>query len=354
MIEGLYSEFDSDVTIRPVNGKTFQKSQLNLVELRNMKKVQNYSFAIEEVVVLRHEDKRTNANLYGVDTSYLSMANVSSHILDETEMYDENGGFGIIGAGLLRDLDGYIPINVGYEVLQIYAPKRKIKMRPGVTPFRMVDLALTSRVDYNREVNDQSLVVPIHLADSLLNYQGKVNALYVQSSENTSNEELKSALQKWAGDFFEVKTNYEKNELIYQTSKTERIIVIVILVFIFILAAFNLISSITVLFVEKRQDLFTMRSFGLNRKEAFRIFFIEGALISGKGILFGLILGYIICGLQLYFGWLLMPNSGGAPFPIGLSILDFLLILSLVAGLSLIFSAVTAKLLLSRSKIYLD
>lgn len=354
MIEGLYSEFDTDITIRPVYGKTFQKNQLNLTELQKMEKVKNYSFAIEEVVVLKHEDKRTNANLYGVDTSYLRMANVQNHIIDETEMYGENEHFGIIGARLLQDLDGYIPLNIGYEKIQVFAPKRKIKMRPGTTPFRMVDLNLTSRVDYNREVNEQSLVVPIHLADSLLNYSGKVNALYVQVSEKYSNEELKSILQKWAGDFFEVKTNFEKNELIYQTSKTERIIVIVILVFIFILAVFNLISSITVLFVEKKKDLNTMRSFGLTKKEAFRIFFFEGILISGKGILIGLILGYLICGLQLYFGWLIMPNSGGAAFPIGLSIWDFSLILFLVAGLSLIFSAVTAYLLLSRSKIYLD
>lgn len=352
MIQQLYSEFDSDITVRPAKGKTFQKKQLNLAELPKIKGVQNYSFAIEEVVVLKHEDKRTNANLYGVDTSYLAMANVKNHIIDDTEIYDENKHFGIVGARLLSDLDGYIPINMGYETIQIYAPKRKIKMRMGSTPFRQITLPLTARVDYNREVNEQSLVVPIQLADSLMNYQGKVNALYVQSSKGVSNEVLKSALQKWAGDFFEVKTNYEKNALIYQTSKTERIIVIIILVFIFILAAFNLISSITVLFVEKKNDLLTMRSFGLTFNDAFKVFFYEGVLISGKGILIGLLLGYFVCGLQLQFAWLTMPNSGGAAFPIGLSWGDFGLILLLVAGLSLIFSAVTAQLLLLRSKVY--
>src|SRR5690606_5810341 len=97
----------------------------------------------------------------------------------------------------------------------------------------------------------------------------------------------KQAIQKKVGNDFVVKTNYEKNELIYKTSKSEKIIVLIILLFIFILAAFNLVASLTMLFVEKLENIKTMIGYGANSRFIFKIFFFEGLLISAKGILIG-------------------------------------------------------------------
>ncbi len=160
--------------------------------------------------------------------------------------------------------------------------------------------------------------------------------------------DVKKNIQQLLGKAFVVKTNYEKNELIYKTSKSEKIIVIVILVFIFILAAFNLIASLTMLFVEKKDNLKTLTSMGADHKTLFNIFFYEGLLISGKGILFGLILGYAVCFFQVYTGVLSMPNSGGEAFPIAMSYKDGLLILALVCGLSLLFSYLPVKMMMKK------
>ena len=147
------------------------------------------------------------------------------------------------------------------------------------------------------------------------------------------------------GDKFVVKTNYEKNEFIFKTSKSERLIVIFIMIFIFILASFNLVASLTMLFVEKRENIKTLKSMGLTEKNIFKIFFLEGLLISGAGIFLGLIVGYTVCLVQQEFGLLQIPGAG-MPFPVKLVLKDFFLVLFSVSTLSILFSYFPVKFLL--------
>jgi len=122
-----------------------------------------------------------------------------------------------------------------------------------------------------------------------------------------------------------------------------------ILVFIFILASFNLVASITMLFVEKKNDIETLRSMGANRTDLFKIFFFEGLLISFKGIIIGLVLGYAVCAVQLQFSLLQMPNSNGQAFPIVLTITDGVLIVFLVSLLSTLASYFPVRMLINRN-----
>ena len=183
----------------------------------------------------------------------------------------------------------------------------------------------------------------------ILNYDYDITSIYVTVKEGFENEFVKDQLIKVLGKDFIVKTNYEKNELIFKTSRTEKLIVMVILIFIFIIAAFNLVASLTMLFIEKMDNIKTMLSFGADRKFIFRIFFFEGLMISFKGIFIGLILGYLICFIQINWSVLEMPNSGGAAFPIKIKFLDSLFIISMVCGLSLLASYLPVKYLLKRN-----
>jgi lipoprotein-releasing system permease protein len=181
------------------------------------------------------------------------------------------------------------------------------------------------------------------------NYTGDITAVFVKVKEGFDHQSVKENLQRALGTDFSVKTNYEKNELIFKTSKSEKLIVLIILLFIFILAAFNLVASLTMLFVEKKENVDTMISFGADKKTVFQIFFFEGVLIAGKGIVIGLVLGYSICFAQLKWALLTMPNSGGEAFPIKLSLVDGLLILSLVSILSFLFSYLPVRFLIKKN-----
>ncbi len=350
MIEKLYSDFDTDITIRSTIGKTFPEDLIDYKSIQKTSGVVNYSKAIEEIVVIKHEKKFINASLIGVDSSFLKIARMKGHMVDGKPVLEKNKHeFGLIGATLLDNLGGYIPENIGYEQVILYVPKRDSKVRIGSNPFNTKLIDISGRMNFNREVNADKLVIPLKLAKEILNYQKDITALYVDVDPSYKNENVKANLTEILGPNFSVKTNYEKNELIYKTSKSEKIIVLIILLFIFILAAFNLIASLTMLFVEKKENIQTMISYGANKKTIFNIFFFEGLLISGKGILIGLILGYGVCILQLKSALLTMPNSGGEAFPINITLIDGILILFLVSILSLLFSFLPVRYLIKKN-----
>lgn len=345
----MYSEFDSDIVIRSNNGKTFNQNQINLIQLSKLEGVDLVSKAIEEVVVLKNEKKWVNSKLLGVEGNFLKMTSMNNHVVDGyPTLIENNKENSIIGISLLENLGGYLS-STNQQSLLFYAPKRDAKVRVGVNPFNTKRLNVSASVNYNKEINSEYVIVPLNFAKDILEYKNDITSIFIKVKDKYDNNQVKENIQNFLGKDFNVKTNYEKNELIYKTSKTEKLIVMFILLFIFILAAFNLVASITMLFVEKMDNISTLISFGANQRLIFRIFFYEGLLISIKGIISGLILGYMICFIQIYGKLLQMPNTGGDPFPINVSILDTILILILVLILSVLASFLPVKYLLKRN-----
>lgn len=351
MVEQLYSEYDTNLTIRSTKGKTFEESKLDIDAIQKIKGVYLTSKAIEEIVVLKHEQKWVNARMIGIEPSFLKMTNMPKHIVDGFPTLEENGEpMALIGATLLDKLNGFIPKNTGYETIDAYFPKRSAKIGNFTNPFNNQIIKISGRVNFNREVNQEAFIIPIELAKTNLDYQKDITALYVNVDKNFEAEDVKAEIQQKIGKNFIVKTHLEKNALIYQTSKSERFIVICILIFVFIMAAFNLVASLTMLYIEKKDNIKTMESFGANEQFIFRIFFYEGILIASKGIFIGLVLGYGVCFLQIFGHVLEMPNSGGEPFPINLTWSDGILVLTLVGILSILASYLPVKYLVYKNR----
>ena len=352
MVEKLYSEFDSELIIRSKLGKTFNENTLQINKLQNTSGIKNVSKAIEEIVVLRNEKKWVNAQLVGVEDSFLSMAEVPKHMVDGyPTLHEKNIPMGIIGAYLLDKLGGYIPTNTGYESIQCYFPKRDARISASSNPFRTQTIHIAGRINYNKEVNDNTILLPISLASAMLGYDKDITALYISTNDKDNLEITKKEIQKIVGNNFEVKTHLEKNELIYKTSKSEKLIVIAILIFIFILAAFNLVASLTMLYIEKKKNILTLQSIGANEAFIFRIFFFEGLLIAFKGVIIGLLSGIAVCLMQIFGKILTLPNSDGQPFPVELKFSDALFVLLIVSLLSILSSYFPVKYLVYKNRI---
>ncbi len=351
MVEDLYSEFDSDIIIRSSHGKTFDAKTLNFQKILASNGVESTCKAVEEIVVLRHEKKWVNAKMIGVEDSYLRMANVQKHMVDGfPHLSEKNIPTALVGAMLLQKLGGYIPTNAGHETILCYFPKRDARVSVSSNPFRSQNLTVAGRINYNKEVNDSYVVLPLDLATSMLGYEQDITAVYVSTKSNSDLEKIKEEIQNKLGSDFEVKTHLEKNELIYKTSKSEKLIVIAILVFVFILAAFNLVASLTMLYIEKKKNIITLQSFGANESFIFRIFFYEGLLISFKGILYGILIGISVCMAQIYGKLLVLPNTDNQPFPIELTFSDGLFVLVLVSILSILASYFPVKYLVYKNR----
>lgn len=352
MVKNLYSDFDAPVLVSDKHQKTLFVQASDLQRIQSVNGVKWVSPLIEETIVVRHEDSWSNAQLMGVDSNFLRITKMEEHLLDGFPALSENGEeVGIIGAGLLDKLGGYISPIMGGETVLLYTPKRNLKVSNLSSPFYSNSLRVIARMNFNREVNASYILAPIEQVKSWVDYQdNEYGKIAIGIEDGFDKFKISRTLKDVLGDQFEVKTNDEKNALIYKTSKTERLIVLTILVFIFILASFNLVASLTMLFFEKLRDISVLRSMGLNQKGIFNIFFFEGILVSARGILLGLILGYSICFMQLKWGLLEMPNSFGEPFPIALKLLDLGLIFFMVSLLSLATSFFTVKLLLKRNE----
>ncbi len=348
MIESLYSEFEPDITISANQRKTFDESEINWADLENCAGIKFFSKGVEEVVVLRHEKKWVNASLIGIENRFLQSIKINKHIVVGKPLLKENDGksFGIIGVELLQKLNANIGGRGFEEQILIYAPKRNTKIQFGKNPFYSDRITLSCAMNYNKEINQEKILWPLENVRQLLRYSSELSHIYLDVKGNFSNDEVKKNIQEIVGDRFSVKTNYEKNEIIFKTSKSERIIIVFIMIFIFILASFNLIASLTMLYVEKRANLKTMESIGMPLQDIFKIFFYEGILISGIGVISGMIFGYTICILQLKLSILIIPGAN-IPFPIKFAITDFLLILFSVSFLSVLFSYFTTRFLLN-------
>ncbi len=350
MVEKLYTEFDADVTILPAEGKTFRLAQLDTSVLERTPGVNSWSRVVEEIVVLRHEKKWVNATLMGVDGNFPQMTDMQRNIVDgEATLHMDGQPAGVIGASLLDKLGGFIPRRGGSETISVYSPKKNISMRPGVNPFNIRMIALSGRMGYNREVSAGRMVVPLEFARELFGYTDELSAIEIRAKEGADNNEIKRILQVKLGNQFCVRTNYEAFELIYKTSESEKLITIFFLFFVFILAAFNLVASITMLFVEKKDNLVTMLSFGADKKFIFRIFFYEGLLITFRGILIGALLGYAVCFTQIYGKVVTMPNAYGEPYPLHVSLPQGVVILSLVIFVSVLAAYLPVKYLIRKN-----
>lgn len=345
----LYSDFDPDLTITSKNGKTFQEDEINYELLKTCTGVVTWSKAIEELIVVKHEKKWINAKLIAVEDAYLDMSKVktANHLIQgKAKLAEGKLPLALIGGSLLDKLEGHIPRLEGYENVKLFTPKRDAKLRAGANPFYETNINIAGKITYNRQVDAEVIIVPLTFGKDFLQYKKAISAIFVDVDSTADNETVKNELQQKLGNNFDIKTKLEKNELIFKTSKTEKIIVFIILIFIFILAAFNLIASITMLFIEKKENIKTMIAFGASNKTIFNIFYFEGLMISFKGIVIGLILGYGTCFWQLYKPIIWLDKND--PFPVDFSLIDFFLILGSVILLSIFFSFSTVKILVKK------
>jgi lipoprotein-releasing system permease protein len=345
MIEQLYSEFDPPITIQHTQRKTFFENEIDFRKIKSIPGIKSVSRQIEEIIVLRNEQKWINAKLYGVEESFLSDCHIQKHLLGGIGQYTySDGRFAFVGAELMQNLKVSIGPDHSDEIL-IYAPKRNVKIRLGKAPFHSARVSVDGAVNFNQEVNASALMWDFQSASELLGYDQEISKLYISLEPGYDAQEVKEQIQNTIQNTsFQVRTNLEKNELIFRTSKSERLVVFIILLFVFVLAAFNLIASLTMLYVEKKESVQLLSAIGMSKNDVFKVFFYEGLLISGWGIFLGLILGYAVCILQLTSEFLIIPGAN-IPFPIVFTLSDFVLILGSVSILSFVFSYFPVRLI---------
>lgn len=348
MIEGLYTEFDQEIIVRPRESKKINPDSLKqLVSFsEQLHGVERTSLFIQERIILRKKKKWANAELWAVEPSFNQMAKLYTreHLINGKAAENENQS--LIGVGLANKL-GLRSMDLTPESAVLYIPRQDRKIRIGKSPFFQQNIAVVGAMDYNKEVNDQILLVSLSLAKGYFN--DEVSGLLIQTQINRRSA-VNTILNNKFGKQFTIKTNLEKNELIFKTSKSEKLIVVVILVFVFILSLFNLSASLTMTFLEKKAQLNTMYSLGLSSVDVKRVFIVLGLIIVGFGVFMGLGLGSLLVFLHEQLHLITIPGTLNA-FPSKFDVLQVLSLLFLLISLGFVATFITTSFLMkSREK----
>lgn len=327
LVESLFENFDSDIRIEATRGKVFDGSSIAFDELAELEGLENYTRVLEEVCGVRYKKQQTIATMKGVDKSFIEMSALDSALIEgHSDLKRGNIAYAISGYGIASQLGLYL--NKSPENLTFYAPKRsKINT---VNPLQSVyqsTIASAGVFYISPEYDTKYIVVPIEFAQKFLKYEEEISAIEIKAKKGTDLENLKRNVIQLLGDEFTVKTRYEFNELLYKTNKTEKWVTFLILVFILIIAAFNILGSISMLIIDKQKDIETLKSLGANQHLIRRIFFTEGLLINLTGAISGLLLGIVVCLLQEHVGLLRLEGGIVEFYPVKLNFIELIYII---------------------------
>lgn len=335
LIASLFSTIDPQIKVTPIQGKTFDASDPAIQEMAQWPEIAQISPVIEENVLLIYGDRQVPALLKGVTNQYEKQTRIDDIIIDgHFLLHDTVTDYATIGVGLANSL----ATGAGFRrPLMAYVPKRKarINMANPSSSLSSGRLFMTAVFRVNQaEYDDQLAIVPIDFARRLFDYTTEASALEITLQENANEANIMERIQGKLGDNFEVKNRMEQKEASFKMVQIEKWMSYLILGFILMIASFNAIGSLSMLIIDKKADIDTLKSLGADNRLISRIFLTEGWLIAAVGAVTGIVVGILLCWGQQTFGWIKLGEMSEAfiieAYPVSVQLLDIVAVLALV------------------------
>lgn len=345
-VQQCFNSFNPDYQITAQEGKTFAVDSFPMDKLKAVDGVKGVYEVVSDLTLMTYDERQILVTLKGVEANYLSETKLDTLVIDGYSQlkYDSNYNAAVLGAVVA----GNIQLNLrSPKMLKIYYPKRlKKNLSDPLTAFN-TDMLLASGVFASYTDYDSKIVfVPIDFARQIMDYEGQVMSVEIQVEDKLLNAKMQNELQGVVGQNFVIKSKYQQEAMLYKTMKSEKLIVFVILAFILFIAAFNIIGTLGMLIIEKKNDIGTFYAMGARKSLVKLIFCVQGSCVSLMGGLSGLLLGFIVCLLQQTFHIVKLGGGEGYLldyYPIQMEALDFLLVLLTVMIISFITSMIPTR-----------
>ena len=332
MVATFFTAFDPQVKITSVKGKVFDGSMPVLSQIKNMPEVAVYSESVEDNAMVQYKGRQVMAVIKGVEDNFDKLTPIDSILFGRGELilHDEVADYAIPGLQLLSTLGTGIRF---LDPLEVYAPKRgaKINVANPMSSFVSDDLfssGLTFTV--NQEKYDGSYILTsIDFARNLFQYDKEVSAVNLRLHPTANEKDVISKIKRILGEDFYVQDRYEQQADTFRIMEIEKLISYIFLTFILMIACFNVIGSLSMLIIDKKNDVQTLRNLGASDNQIVRIFLFEGRMISFIGAVAGVILGLILCLVQQEYGIISLGNSGSFvvdSYPVSVHAWDVVLI----------------------------
>ena len=323
LILKMYNSFDPHIKITSAEGKTFNSKDIILDHPDILVK----SFVLEERVLLEYLQKKFIATIKGVSPSYRDLTNFDSLLVEGNYINDyDNKNIAVVGKGVAYYLS--IGLNNMFEQLEVFIPNRtkKTLLNP-TTSFNKGSLLPVGFFSIQNEIDQEYIIVPLQLIQKLSEREENISAIEIKLKNQNRMLDVQQELKNNLGSKFIIKNRLEQQEFLYKILNSEKLIVFLILVFIMIIAAFNIVGSLTMLILEKKKDIKTFQSFGATVKNVQAIFFNKSMLTIISGTLIGVFFGLILAFSQQKFGFISMGNGSFvvSAYPVLIKMTDVLL-----------------------------
>lgn len=332
LVTTFFTAFDPQLKITAVRGKVFDGQDKRVLQLKKMPDVEVYSESLEDNVMVQYQGRQAMAVVKGVEDNFDQLTPIDSILFGRGDLllHDEVVDYAIPGIQLLSTLGSGIRF---LDPLEIYAPRRgtKVNMANPSTAFVTGNLFSSGLVfAVNQEKYDASYILTsIDFARRLFQYTTEVSAINLKLKAGADTDAVKKRIQDLLGDDFLVQDRYEQQADTYRIMEIEKLISYLFLTFILMIACFNVIGSLSMLIIDKRDDVVTLRNLGASDRQIVRIFLFEGRMISFFGAFAGVVLGLLLCWLQQEYGLIALGSSGSFvvdAYPVSVQASDVLLI----------------------------
>ena len=347
-VASMFSQLDAELRITPKQGKVLDLQDPRITALYAMPEIAIIAPTVEETALVEFRGKQVPALLKGVDTTYQQLTTIDSIMIDGDYMVWD-GAFErcVMGVGLANT------IGIGARFISpvhLYAPKRvgKVNMLRPDENFRSKGVFIAGVFAVNQmQYDDTYLLISLPLARELFEYEPtQATAIELRLQEGVSVRKQQKRIRAALGEDYAVLNRYEQQADFYRIQMIEKWLTALLLVFILLIASFNIISSLSMLILDKSDDIRLLHALGADEPMIRRIFLYEGWMISIVGALAGTVLGVTVCGIQQYFGILKLGNGMNyvlSAYPVSLQLTDVLLVLAVVLALGALAAWIPAR-----------
>ena len=315
LVASFLTSFDPQLKVTPVKGKAVAADDPRLTSIRELPQVDVATECLDDQALIIYNGRQAMVTLKGVDDNFDQLTHINEILIGEGqfELHAADMHYGLIGIRLADQL------GTGYtydQPLKVYAPRREGQFDFSAPEESFIEDELFSPgvlFNVRQAKYDKGYVITsLGFARRVFEQQGMVSSLELRLKPGSDFEKTKSEMRKIAGDDFYVKDRFEQQDETFKIMKIEKFIAYIFLTFILIVACFNIIGSLSMLIIDKKDDVVTLRNLGASNRQITQIFLFEGRLISAIGALLGIGIGLLLCWLQQTYGLVKLGSSTGS------------------------------------------
>lgn len=333
MVASFFTAFDPQLKITVHEGKVFDGQDERIRAVCALPEIDVFTETLEENAMVQYKDRQAMVVLKGVEDNFEELTSIDSILYGAGEflLHDSIVNYGIMGVELVATLGTGLQF---VDPLQVYLPKRNAKVNmanPGAS-FNQ-DYLYSPGVVFvvnQQEYDGKYILTSLDFLRQLLDYTTEVSAMELKLKSDANVSSVQAKIEKILGDAFVVQNRYQQQADVFRIMEIEKLISYLFLTFILMIACFNVIGSLSMLILDKKEDVVTLRSLGADDKLISRIFLFEGRLISLLGAVTGIVLGLILCFIQQRFGVISLGGGGGTfvvdAYPVSVHAWDIVLV----------------------------